>query len=308
MTAPIEEGTGRIGVVGSLNLDRFLRLQELPAAGESVHAELTGTSPGGKGANQAAAAALLGVDVQLIGAVGSDEAGDVLLAAASDKGVDIRSIVRAGAPTGEATILIDAGGENIIVIVGGANLALRPETVQSIAPSTDIVVAGFEVADDVVEAAARHADAIDALFVLNPSPLRAVTVRMRAKRMLTILNETESAGLLRAEGLDDDAIGPLSELLGGSDLIVTRGARGSIIYESANRTATVIDSRPVSAVDTSGCGDAFTGAAVAALSHGATLREAAEYGRDVGALVATRYGTQSTYPTADELAAWVAEQ
>ena len=295
--------TGRVGVVGSLNLDRLLRLQALPSAGESVHAELVGVSPGGKGANQATAAALLGARVQLIGAVGADAAGDLLVAAASEKGVDVGAIQRADAPTGEATILVDADGENVIVIAGGANLELRHTAVEQLAPSTDIVVTGFEVPDEVVGAAARRADALGALFVLNPSPLRPLRREMQARRMLVILNESEAEGL-GAQELAGSSLAGLSGLFGGSDLIVTRGGRGVIVYEAGSGASLTLEAKRVSAVDTSGCGDAFAGAVVAALARGEDLPAAAAYGRDAGALVATRRGTQSAYPTAAELEEW----
>lgn len=308
MTTDAATGAGRICVVGSLNLDRTYDVPELPASGATVHAAGVLRSPGGKGANQAVAAARLGAEVQLIGAVGRDAAADDLLRAVETDGVDVSAIVRTGEPTGEAVILVDDAGENVIVVNGGANLALTPDAVHGAHAGVSIVVTGFEVGDGVVEAAARLAQTADALLVLNPSPVRPVLRTMLAPRTLLVMNEGELVALVSGATATPDDLARASEALGGSDLVVTRGPRGAIAYDAQTGAAVEVAARVVDAVDTSGCGDAFTGALVAALARGEALHEAVAAATDVGAFAATRRGTQSSYPTSAELTDWLEVQ
>jgi ribokinase len=212
--------------------------------------------------------------------------------------------VRTDEPTGEAIILVDGAGENVIVVSGGANLALTPDAVDRAAGGPRVVVTGFEVADAVVEAAARLAQTAGALLVLNPSPVRRLRPTMLAPRSLLVVNEGELVMLAAGAAATPHALAPASDALGGSDLVVTRGARGALAYDATTGETFDVAAPVVEAVDTSGCGDAFTGALVASLARGASLREAAENAADVGAFAATRRGTQSSYPTSAELADW----
>ncbi|WP_251439041.1 ribokinase [Microbacterium sp. USTB-Y] len=281
----------RIAVVGSLNVDRMLRVPRLPAPGETTAATGRSLSPGGKGANQAVAAALLGADVSLIGAVGDDAEGRFLVDAVATQGVDASGVMTVPDPTGEATILVDDGAENLIVVNGGANLALDPEHVRSRLSGFDIIVAGFEVSDPVVEAAAEAALRQDAVFILNPSPYRDLPAIVREARLVLIVNEQEYAQARDAEGtLSDSAI-----------IVVTRGARGAAIQRPSGGRPQKVPAPRVTAVDTSGCGDAFAGALAAALAHGDSLEDAVRLGTRVGAYAATRPGTQTSYPTGEDL-------
>ena len=308
MTTDATTHAGRICVVGSLNLDRTYDVPELPAPGSTIHASGFLRSPGGKGANQAVAAARLGAAVQLIGSVGRDAAGDDLLSAVEADGVDVSAIVRSHHPTGEAVILVDDAGENVIVVSGGANLALPPDAVHRAHDDVRLVVTGFEVADAVVEAAARLARSTEALLVLNPSPVRPLRPAMLAPRSLLVMNEGELAALVPGAAATQAGLASASRALGGSDLVVTRGARGALVYGASAGETVDVAGRAVDALDTSGCGDAFTGALVAALAGGKTLPEAAEIAADVGAFAATRRGTQASYPTSAELAEWLADR
>ena len=308
MTTDAATHTGRICVVGSLNLDRTYDVPELPASGATVHATGFLRSPGGKGANQAVAAARLGATVQLVGAVGRDTAAEDLLRAVENDGVDVSAIVRTGEPTGEAVIVVDESGENVIVVSGGANLALTPDAVDQAHGDASVVVTGFEVADGVVEAAAHLAQTAGALFVLNPSPVRAVRSAMLAPRTLLVMNEGELAALAPGATATPDGLVLASDALGGSDLVVTRGARGAVAHDTKTGATVEVAARIVDAIDTSGCGDAFTGALVAVLARGGSLHAAVELATDVGAFAATRRGTQASYPTPAELADWLAVQ
>lgn len=300
--------TGRIIVVGSLNLDCTLRVDRLPGPGETVHSAPALRSPGGKGANQAVAAALLGARVGLVGAVGDDAAGRMLIAAAREAGVDVSAVRLAPGATGQATIVVDRSAENVIVVDGGANSSVDPERVRDDLADAAVVVTGNELTDAVVVAAAERAAAAGAAVVHNPSPFRPLPAGMPHPQVL-VVNEHEFAllgGVLDAAP-DDAAITPeVPPALQEAAVVVTRGARGAVVIERG--TVTSVAAVSVAAVDTSGCGDAFLGALVERLAAGRTLTEAAEHAVRVGAFAATRAGTQSSYPTAEELRAWVAAQ
>ncbi len=284
----------RVAVVGSLNVDRSLRVPRLPVPGETVRALRRLRSAGGKGANQAVAASLLGAEVSLIGAVGNDEDGQYLLNAVRDRGVDTSAVAHLPVASGEAVILVDEEGENFIVVSGGANLELDPAHVRTHIGDAEIVVTGFEVADEAVEAAADAAIQHNSLFVLNPSPYRKLPRIVHETRLVLVVNEHEYAQVTNDAGIERrlrDAIG----------VIVTRGAAGAVVYESGMPGSLQVSAPRVAAIDTSGCGDAFTGGLVAALSRGDSLAEAARLGVRAGAYAATRMGTQSSYARLEDL-------
>ncbi|PZF84694.1 ribokinase [Jiangella anatolica] len=282
--------TARVVVVGSLNVDRTFRVDRLPAAGHTIHAHGRSTAAGGKGANQAVAAALLGADVALVGAVGGDQGGADLVASVAAAGVDVTGVARVDAPSGEAVVLVDADAENLIVVSGGANLCLDAAAVTAAVRDARFVVTGFEVPDDAVLAAAARARELGARFVLNPSPMRRLPDGLLGPGVLVVVNEHESAML--AGGTDS------------CDVVVTLGARGALLHEAASGRTTEIVAPRVEAVDTTGCGDAFMGALVAGLAAGLDLAGAATLAVEAGAFVATRPGAQGSYPTSAELDRW----
>ncbi|SEE89902.1 ribokinase [Jiangella alba] len=295
--------TARVVVVGSLNVDRTFRVERLPAAGHTIHARSSSTAAGGKGANQAVAAALLGADVALVGAVGRDRGGDDLLASVAAAGVDVTGVVRADAPTGEAVVLVDADAENLIVVSGGANLCLDAAAVTSAVRAARFVVTGFEVPDDAVLAAAARARELGARFVLNPSPMRPLPGGLLGPGALLVVNEHELA-MLAGDGPVAGRADAASARFGGCDVLVTLGARGALLHEAAGgRTAELVAPR-VDAVDTTGCGDAFMGALVAGLAADLDPAGAAARAVEAGAYVATRPGAQGSYPTSEELTRW----
>lgn len=282
----------QIAVVGSLNVDRTLTMSHLPRPGETAAASGRFVAPGGKGANQAVAAALLGADVTLIGAVGDDAEGRMLTEAAAANGVEISAVMTVGEATGEAIIFVDDSAENLIVVNGGANLALDVDHVSERLIGFAVIVCGFEVADEVVEAASEAAVRDDAVFVLNPSPWRVLPDLAWPARTVLVVNEGEYA----------QASADRSDLHQSAAVIVTKGSRGADVYERGVTVPLMLPPVRVEAVDTSGCGDAFTGALVAALAGGRTLADAARLGVRAGAFAATRRGTQSSYATERDLA------
>lgn len=293
-------------VIGSLNLDRTYRMRRLPGEGESLHATERLISSGGKGANQAVAAAKLGADVALVGAVGTDSAGEYLLKAVADAGVRIEGIARVpDMQTGEAVIFVDDEGRNLIVVSEGANAA-TDRAVASRAPDASVgwVVGGFEVPDDVVLAGAEYAAAVGARFVVNPSPFRSIPPALVGAIEILVVNEHELAQAI-GHAIDTDSDVALESARGFlrvPTLVVTLGSRGAVtVGESGVLRVPAV---PVTAVDTSGAGDAFTGAFVTCLADGASLEEATAFAVSVGAFAATRNGTQRSYPSRHELVQW----
>ncbi|QNA93877.1 ribokinase [Microbacterium sp. Se63.02b] len=293
--------TGRIVVVGSLNLDSTLRVDRLPEPGETLHSAPVLRAPGGKGANQAVAAALLGGRVALIGAVGDDDAGRTLATAVREAGVDVSAVRQVAGATGEATIIVDRGGENVIVVDSGVNALVDPRQVREDLVAGDVVVTGNELSDPVVVAAAVRASALGAVVVHNPSPFRALPDGMPHPQVL-VVNEHEFARF--GECCMRRRSRCLPALRGGA-VVVTRGSRGALVLDEG--AVTSVAAVRVDAVDTSGCGDAFLGALVERIAAGEPLVGAVRRAVLVGAYAATRRGAQSSYPTASDLDAWDAE-
>ncbi|WP_187976910.1 PfkB family carbohydrate kinase [Mycetocola sp. JXN-3] len=306
---------GTIIVVGSLNLDLSVQTPRLPGPGETVTGNELRFSPGGKSSNQAAAAALLGGAVSLVGAVGDDEFADRVLSSANAFGVDTTQVERiADCATGAALIAVDAEGENNIIIAPGANAQLAAAHVDAVPDAlwdeASVLTLALEVSPETVLAAARRARAHDVQVVLNPSPLRELEPELLELTDLLVLNEHELAGLI---GIDPEA--PIAgahalEALGAlgiSRCVITLGRAGALVLDAtaaAGEQIMPIPAYVVDAVDTTGCGDAFTGALAHALAGGATLIEATRLGALVGAFAARGAGAQVSYPTAAALEAF----
>ena len=254
-------------VVGSINLDLVARVPTLPRPGETLTAEAFDRFPGGKGANQAVAAARLGAQVTMVGAVGDDALADEALAGLRDAGVELR-VERRGT-TGIALILVADDGENQIVVVPGANADVSP-----VSPG-GAVLCQLEVPDEVVAAAARNAD----FFALNAAPARAVDVEPDLLIVNRLEHETMSRGKLVA---------------------VTYGADGAALFENG---AEIARARPpaVDAVDGTAAGDAFSACLVVSLLEGRSREESLQRACNAGALAASRLGAQPSLPTAAEL-------
>ncbi|KQQ08250.1 ribokinase [Rathayibacter sp. Leaf296] len=304
-TVPVDRPRphGRVVAVGSLNADLLLTTDEVPQAGRTVYATALHRAPGGKSANQAVAAARLGATVSLIGAVGSDENGRALMDAALAAGVDVSGVTTLqGVDSGVAVILVEPGGENRILVVGGANRALDSTHVSAHAESlrsAQAVGLSFEVADAPLTTAARIARDAGAIVVLNPSPVRPLTAELADCVSVLVVNQHELQAVV---GDSTDAARALrtDELAGLEALVVTRGPDGADVVQrtsSGGITTTRVPSVEVDAVDTTGCGDAFLGALLAGLSSGWTLVASARIAAMVAARAATISGAQPSYPT-----------
>ncbi|HEY1073861.1 ribokinase [Brevundimonas sp.] len=274
----------RITVVGSINLDIVASAPHLPAPGETVTGASLARHPGGKGANQALAARRLGAEVSLIGRVGEDEMSGAAVALMLAHGVDLSGVeTDIAAPTGVALIAVDPSGENQIVVAAGANHLVTPEQLPS-RIETPLIVQ-LELPIETVEAAVgRATDFVCA----NLAPAAPVSEALLRRADLIVVNETEAA--FYGEALH----------VGGGKVVVTKGARGAVMYQHGVETAWAVPPR-VHAVDATGAGDAFVGAITVALLDGMTPDDALHFACAAGALAATRQGAQPSLGTRAEV-------
>ncbi|MEW2401057.1 ribokinase [Streptomyces sp. NPDC046862] len=290
-------------VVGSANADLVIGVERRPGAGETVLGSDLALHPGGKGANQAVAAARLGARTALLARVGDDAHGRLLLDSQRDAGVDTVGILVGGAPTGVALITVDPSGDNSIVVSPGANGRLAPEDIRSavsLLHVSRVVSTQLEIPlETVVEVVQNLPE--DTRFVLNPSPPRPLPAEVLAACDPLIVNEHEARVIVGGdlEGSPEDWARALLAL-GPRSVVVTLGAEGALVA-SAEGSARV-PSVTVEAVDTTGAGDAFTAALAWKLGTGAELAEAAAYAARVGAAAVTKAGAQVSFPTAEEVA------
>ncbi|MFJ6529675.1 ribokinase [Streptomyces longwoodensis] len=293
-------------VVGSANADLVIGVERRPGAGETVLGSDLAVHPGGKGANQAVAAARLGARTALLARIGDDAYGRLLLESQRAAGVDTVGVLVGGAPTGVALITVDPSGDNSIVVSPGANARLAPRDVRaatSLFHASRVVSAQLEIPLETVEEVVRTLPP-DTRFVLNPSPPRPLDTEVLAACDPLIVNEHEAKVLLGeaydvASGPEDWAQLLLAK--GPRSVVVTLGARGALVASSEGVVR--VGAVAVDAVDTTGAGDSFTAALAWRLGAGASLAEAAAYAARVGAVAVTRRGAQESFPTADEVEA-----
>ncbi|MFD9812402.1 ribokinase [Streptomyces sp. NPDC059080] len=300
-------GEGRVYdvlVVGSANADLTVRVDRRPGAGETVLGTDLVESAGGKGANQAAAAARIGGRTALLARVGKDAYGDLLLAAQREAGTDVTSVVvDEAARTGTAMIIVGPDGDNSIVVSPGANAALTPRDVaaarQTVAAAT-VLSLQLEIPAETVRAAAVTAEECGTRVVLNPSPVpERLAPELLAAADPLVVNEHEARRLSgAADGTPRDWAHALHEL-GARSVVVTLGGDGALILDGAGLHE--VPGVTVDAVDTTGAGDAFTGALATRLARGDTLPAAARFAVRVGAAAVTKPGAQPSYPTLADL-------
>ncbi len=298
-----------------MNSDLTVHTSRLPAPGETVIGEGISRRPGGKGSNQAVAAALLGASVHLIASVGDDDDGTYLKNAATDSGVrtDLISI-EPGCGTGTALIVVDDSAENVIVVSPGANAHLRPGLVQESLSSLGgvaVLCLSLEVPLETVGIAARNAADLGATVLLNLSPFTTEAISVLPMIDVVVLNELE---VLAAVGMHEvprerpwELIGALLGETGAKNAVVTRGAEGAIVLEDLQAwpiQPVFVDATRVIPVDTTGCGDAFAGALAVELAKGSALASAARFAVTVAAYAATGHGAQNSYPNRAQLQDW----
>jgi ribokinase len=286
-----------VTVVGSLNEDVLVAVGRLPGRGETVIGRSVALAPGGKGANQAAAAGELGPGVHMVGRVGEDPAGDRQLAALAGARVNVSRVQRtAGVPTGSATIPVEDGsGENLIVVVPGANGALTPADVEveSVRRAT-VLLLQLEVPMDAVEAAARAATGT---VILTPAPPQALPAALAGRVDVLVPNEHELVQLAAAEPGERSPVelAALARSVAAGSVVVTLGARGALVVPDGGPVLLQAPP-PVTAVDTTGAGDCFCGALAQALAQGAELPAAVRVAVAAAALSTTGPGARGALP------------
>jgi ribokinase len=295
-------------VVGSINQDFVLGVERRPAPGETVTNARLSTHNGGKGANQAAAAALLGASVAFLGRVGDDGFGGPLVRSLADKGVDTSLVQEVpGSSTGTAFITVTPDGENAITVAPGANRRLSAEDVDDASEAigeAQVLVAQMEIPPEVVLRAVEVAAESGTRALVNLAPPFEVPQTLLEKLDPLVLNEHEAAFLLgeSVEGVDralDAATKVLT--LGPKSVVVTVGEDGAVF---ANGTSSQhLPSPKVEVVDTTGAGDAFVGALAARLADDAPLEDAVAYAVRAGAAAVTKEGAQGALPNAEKIEA-----
>ena len=295
-------------VVGSLNMDLVIRTPRLPHPGQTVAAPALETIPGGKGANQAVAAARLGSHVAMLGFVGDDAHGTALRDGLRREGVDTSMVsVQAGSTTGIACVTVADSGQNTIVIVAGANQLLTPAMIdaqEAAFARAKVIVCQLESPPDAVERALLLGQRLGKTVILNPAPaLGPLPTPWLAACDYLIPNETEAA-LLTARPVDSPqaALAAAADLhaQGARHVIITLGARG-IAYVDAY-TQLLMPAHPAQAIDTTAAGDTFVGALATALAEGAAPAAAIQFGQAAAAVSVTRRGAQPSIPFRSELA------
>jgi ribokinase len=319
--------SGRVIVVGSLNVDLVVRAPSLPGAGETVTGGTFSRHHGGKGGNQAVAAARLGASVSFVGAVGGDELGREARAALAAEGVAVEELRTLDAqPTGVALIVVDANGENQIAVASGANGTLDGALVDGalarLRPGArDVILVGHEIPTVGVRAALAAGRASGAVTILNPAPaggldrgtlgLADVVVPNRSELALLARRDAERVG--RAGTPDSSPVAmamrllkPSAEGSGPGAILVTMGGAGALLVRDGHE-AVELPAPAVEAIDSTGAGDALNGALAAGLAAGLGLEDAARRAVAAASLSTTRLGAREGLPTQAQLDAFAAE-
>lgn len=297
----------RLLVVGSLNMDLVVDVPYMPGVGETVLGRGLKMVPGGKGANQAYAAAKLGGETYMLGCVGSDEYGQILIDSLKSAGVNTQSIGKqTGVNTGTAFIYVNEEGDNSIVVVPGANSTCSKEYIErhkNFIEDCDIIILQCEIPIDVVEYTVDIARRMNRKVILNPAPapdhfpeeiLKKVDIltpneselhKLTGKKADTLEDIREAAGMLLSKGI--------------KSVIVTWGDKGAVLVEGDSCRHYPVEK--VKVVDTTAAGDSFTAAVAVALSEGKSLDEAVKFANKVATIVVTRPGAQTSIPSRDEV-------
>jgi ribokinase len=298
--------TAQIAVTGSLNMDLVVRSPRIPRPGETIIGSAYQQIPGGKGANQAVAAARLGAQVSMVGRLGCDAFGNQLLEGLAAAGIDSTFVLQDGeAPTGVALIVVDEAGQNSIVVAAGANMRLSPADVdraESAIAGSNVLLLQLESPLDTVIRAAELAQHHDVTVILNPAPAHPLPDRLLAMVDVLIPNESETAILTgtSVESLDQASAAALALLqLGIGAVVLTLGDKGAILAQEDR--VEVMPAFQVRAVDTTAAGDAFAAGLAVALAEGMDLVDAVVWGNAAGALAATVHGAQPSLPTRQNL-------
>jgi ribokinase len=299
-----------ITVLGSINLDFTARVERLPQPGETVTGSAFSTAPGGKGANQALAAARAGADVRMVGAVGSDDFAAQALSLLRAGGVDLQRVRVASGPTGVALILVDDNGENAIAVVPGANGTVAAADSDGLQfTAGDVLLLQLEIPVPAMHATAVRAQAAGARVLLNFAPFRADALGLMPHATHLIVNESECKLVAEAVGVAGASIGERASLLARRHdltVIVTLGKEG--VLAVADGSIQSVTALAVKAVDTVGAGDTFCGYLAAGLAEAMPLGEALVLASTAAGLACTKPGAQPAIPERADVAALLRSQ
>lgn len=301
----------KIAVVGSSNTDMIVKSHRIPMPGETVVGGEFLVAPGGKGANQAVAAARLGAEVQFISRVGADAFGDQAIAGYRGDGINTDLIVRDPEnATGVALILVDEAGENAISVASGANHAMALEDIERAAAvirEADVLVMQLELPLSVVEGAAEIAAQAGVPVILDPAPAPEKPLPETLLRNITCIkpNASEAGGLTGIRVADESSARQAAGVLlgmGPSCVIITMGSAGALLADESG--VVLVPATPIAAVDTTAAGDAFSGALAVGWGSGLRRADAVRLASSAGAFAATRMGAQPSLPSISELEAF----
>ncbi|MGA2763371.1 MAG: ribokinase [Spirochaetia bacterium] len=301
-------GAPRIGVFGGINMDLVIQSEKLPRPGETIKGTSFTQAPGGKGANQAVAAAKMGGEVVMFGHVGDDSFGSELLTGMDNAGVDCSFVGRVrGKPTGLAFIVVDRRGENAITFVGGANdeypsgyIAGLRETISA----CDVVLVQLECRMEAVSEFLELANEEKVPIILNPAPAVPLRPELIARCKVIAPNETEAEALTGIRAVDPDSAARAARVLakeGCPDVIITMGAAGAFVLSAAEGNKGIVPAPTVSSVDTVAAGDVFLGAFAVRYASGDSLMDATIFANYAAALSTTRPGAQPSIPALEEV-------
>lgn len=295
----------KILVIGSLNMDLVAKVKYLPKLGETILGDALYENPGGKGANQAVAAARLGGNVKMIGKIGSDNYGNQLLENLKNNNIGTEGIIRCSETTGTAIIEVDGEGNNHIVVIAGSNMKLSREDIDSkinLIEESDIIILQQEIPMETVRYSLEISKKNNKITILNPAPAFKITEEILKLVDYLVLNETElelAVDRGKISETDYSEIMKYFKMKGSKDIILTLGEKGGIYTEAEDIKE--YKALTVKAVDSTAAGDSFIGAFALKIAEGALISDALSFAVSVSALTVTRMGAQESLPTREEL-------
>lgn len=299
-------------VIGSLNMDMTVKVEELPKLGETIFGNDFYESCGGKGANQAVAVSKLGMKTEMIGMVGKDSQGEKLIQNLNKYGIISDNVIKSDELTGRAIITVDKKGDNNIIVIPGSNFKITKEHIQDkqdVIASSDVVILQNEIPSETVEFSLLKAKELGKITIFNPAPARKLSGEVFKNTDYLILNETEMEEIFEIEFNDEEYTEKISikkKEYGIKNIILTLGDKGSILFSEDNNIKKY-DVYKVKAVDTTAAGDSFIGAFTMKICEIGNPDEAIKYATAVSAIVVTRQGAQDSIPTREEIEKFIEE-
>lgn len=299
-------------VIGSLNMDMTVKVEELPKLGETIFGNDFYESCGGKGANQAVAVSKLGMKTEMIGMVGKDSQGEKLIQNLNKYGIISDNVIKSDELTGRAIITVDRKGDNNIIVIPGSNFKITKEHIQDkqdVIASSDVVILQNEIPADTVEFSLLKAKELGKITIFNPAPARKLSEKVFKNTDYLILNETEMEEIFEIEFNDKEYTEKISSKkkeYSIKNIILTLGDKGSILFSEDN-SIKKYDVYKVKAVDTTAAGDSFIGAFTMKICETGNSDEAIKYATAVSAIVVTRQGAQDSIPTREEIEKFIEE-